>query len=44
MCIRDRLWLAHLLLRQTPDVLQAAIILALWVGLSGGLHLSLIHI
>ncbi|MEO9330880.1 adenosylcobinamide-GDP ribazoletransferase [Ectopseudomonas guguanensis] len=34
------LWLAHLLLGQTPDVLQAAIILALWVGLSGGLHLD----
>ena len=34
------LWLAHLLLGQTPGVLQAAIILALWVGLSGGLHLD----
>ncbi|UTH38182.1 adenosylcobinamide-GDP ribazoletransferase [Pseudomonas sp. KHPS1] len=34
------LWLAHLLLGQTPDLLQAAIILALWVGLSGGLHLD----
>ena len=34
------LWGAHLLLGQTPAVLQAAIILALWVGLSGGLHLD----
>lgn len=34
------LWLAHLLLGQTPALLQAAIILALWVGLSGGLHLD----
>ena len=32
--------LAHLLLGQTPGALQAAIILALWVGLSGGLHLD----
>jgi adenosylcobinamide-GDP ribazoletransferase len=34
------LWGAHLLLGQTSAVLQAAIILALWVGLSGGLHLD----
>ncbi|MBQ1559001.1 MAG: adenosylcobinamide-GDP ribazoletransferase [Pseudomonas sp.] len=34
------LWGAHLLLGQTPALLQAAIILALWVGLSGGLHLD----
>ncbi len=34
------LWCAHLLLGQAPEVLQAAIILALWVGLSGGLHLD----
>ncbi|MBH3339369.1 adenosylcobinamide-GDP ribazoletransferase [Pseudomonas mendocina] len=34
------LWLAHLLLGQTSALLQAAIILALWVGLSGGLHLD----
>ncbi len=34
------LWLAHLLLGQTPALLQAAIILALWAGLSGGLHLD----
>ena len=34
------LWLAHLLLGQTPAVLQAAIILAMWVGLSGALHLD----
>lgn len=34
------LWGAHLLLGQTPAALQAAIILALWVGLSGGLHLD----
>jgi adenosylcobinamide-GDP ribazoletransferase len=34
------LWGAHLLLGATPALLQAAIILALWVGLSGGLHLD----
>ncbi|MDH1442203.1 adenosylcobinamide-GDP ribazoletransferase [Pseudomonas sp. GD03721] len=34
------LWGVHLLLGQTSAVLQAAIILALWVGLSGGLHLD----
>ncbi|UFQ96227.1 adenosylcobinamide-GDP ribazoletransferase [Pseudomonas wenzhouensis] len=34
------LWGAHLLLGQASAVLQAAIILALWVGLSGGLHLD----
>lgn len=34
------LWGAHLLLGQTSALLQAAIILALWVGLSGGLHLD----
>ncbi|MFI8581578.1 adenosylcobinamide-GDP ribazoletransferase [Ectopseudomonas khazarica] len=34
------LWGAHLLLGQTSMALQAAIILALWVGLSGGLHLD----
>ncbi|WFC62091.1 adenosylcobinamide-GDP ribazoletransferase [Pseudomonas sp. REST10] len=34
------LWGAHLLLGQTSIPLQAAIILALWVGLSGGLHLD----
>lgn len=34
------LWGAHLLLGPTPALLQAAIILALWVGLSGGLHLD----
>ncbi|WP_134677956.1 adenosylcobinamide-GDP ribazoletransferase [Ectopseudomonas khazarica] len=34
------LWGAHLLLGQTSMPLQAAIILALWVGLSGGLHLD----
>lgn len=34
------LWGAHLLLGQTAMALQAAIILALWVGLSGGLHLD----
>jgi len=34
------LWGAHLLLGQAPALLQAAIILALWVGLSGGLHLD----
>ncbi|WAJ39590.1 adenosylcobinamide-GDP ribazoletransferase [Pseudomonas sp. GOM7] len=34
------LWAAHLLLGQVPEVLQAAIILTLWVGLSGGLHLD----
>lgn len=34
------LWGAHLLLGQTSPLLQAAIILALWVGLSGGLHMD----
>ncbi|ERI50828.1 cobalamin synthase [Pseudomonas sp. EGD-AK9] len=34
------LWGAHLLLGAAPALLQAAIILALWVGLSGGLHLD----
>lgn len=34
------LWGAHLLLGQTSALLQAAIILALWVALSGGLHLD----
>lgn len=34
------LWGAHLLLGQTSALLQATIILALWVGLSGGLHLD----
>ncbi len=34
------LWGAHLLLGAAPGLLQAAIILALWVGLSGGLHLD----
>ena len=34
------LWGAHLLLGQASALLQAAIILALWVGLSGGLHLD----
>lgn len=34
------LWGAHLLLGATPALLQAAIILTLWVGLSGGLHLD----
>lgn len=34
------LWGAHWLLGAAPALLQAAIILALWVGLSGGLHLD----
>lgn len=34
------LWGAHLLLGQAAAPLQAAILLALWVGLSGGLHLD----
>jgi len=34
------LWGAHLLLEQTSALLQSAIILALWVALSGGLHLD----
>lgn len=34
------LWGAHLLLGQVAPPLQAAILLALWVGLSGGLHLD----
>ncbi|MDZ4192049.1 MAG: adenosylcobinamide-GDP ribazoletransferase [Pseudomonas sp.] len=34
------LWGVHQLLGQTPALLQAAIVLALWVGLSGGLHLD----
>lgn len=34
------LWGAHGLLGATPELLQAAILLALWVGLSGGLHLD----
>lgn len=34
------LWGGHLLLGQTSALLQAAIILALWVALSGGLHLD----
>ncbi|MGQ7957154.1 adenosylcobinamide-GDP ribazoletransferase [Pseudomonas sp. SP16.1] len=34
------LWGAHLLLGAAPALLQAAILLALWVGLSGGLHLD----
>lgn len=31
---------AHLLLAGAPALLQAALLLALWVGLSGGLHLD----
>lgn len=31
---------AHLLLGATPTLLQAGLLLALWVGLSGGLHLD----
>lgn len=34
------LWGAHLLLGQTSALLQAAVILALWVAQSGGLHLD----
>lgn len=34
------LWGAQLLLGDAPALLQAAILLALWVGLSGGLHLD----
>lgn len=34
------LWGTHLLLGQTSALLQAAILLALWVALSGGLHLD----
>ncbi len=34
------LWGAHLLLGQAPALLQAALLLALWVALSGGLHLD----
>lgn len=34
------LWGAQVLLGNAPAVLQAAILLALWVGLSGGLHLD----
>ncbi|VXC40209.1 Adenosylcobinamide-GDP ribazoletransferase [Pseudomonas sp. 8Z] len=34
------LWGAHLLLGQATAPLQAAILLALWAGLSGGLHLD----
>ncbi|MBD9424255.1 adenosylcobinamide-GDP ribazoletransferase [Pseudomonas sp. PDM15] len=30
----------HLLLGSTPALLQAAILLAVWIGLSGGLHLD----
>jgi len=34
------LFVAHWLLGDTPLLLQAALLLALWVGLSGGLHLD----
>lgn len=40
MLIGIVLWLAHYLLDDVPAVLQAALLLSLWVAMSGGLHLD----